>query len=330
MIVITGGAGFIGSALIWKLNTTGIDDILIVDHLGKNDKWKNLNNLRFKDYIDKSRFLHLLEKNKLKNRVKTIFHMGACSATTEKDADYLLENNYRYSVELVRWSIANKTRFIYASSAATYGDGSLGFSDNHQMIHRIRPLNPYGYSKQLFDRFILNEGLHNRVAGLKFFNVFGPNEYHKKEMRSVVHKFFPAAQAGKSIYLFKSHKRGYKHGMQKRDFIYIKDIVDIILFFMENRNQNGIFNAGTGEASSFKALATALYTAVGEKPKIRYRAMPTDLRNRYQYFTRADTQKLRAAGYTKAFMPLTEAVDDYVKNYLLQKDLYLGNSPQTT
>jgi len=325
MIIITGGAGFIGSALIWNLNSRGIDDILVVDRLGKGDKWKNLANLKFRDYIDKAELLSRLHKNYFSAPITAILHMGACSATTEQDADYLIANNYRYSVDLALWAIANNVRFIYASSAATYGDGSRGYNDNPKQISSLCPLNMYGYSKQLFDNFIVQKKLLNKIVGLKFFNVFGPNEYHKGDMRSILHKFFPDALAGKTIRLFQSHKKNCAHGMQRRDFIYIKDIVSIVDFFLINKNTNGIFNAGTGQSSSFLELITSLYKALNKKPKIKFRPMPNSLRNHYQYFTEANTDNLRIAGYKKQFTPLSEAVKDYVKNYLLTPNPYLTN-----
>ena len=328
MFIITGGAGFIGSALVWKLNSIGISDILVVDNLGSSDKWMNISNLSFTDYINKHQFRKLLNKGGLPDKIEGILHMGACSATTEKNAEYLMDNNYRYTAELAEWCINQNIRFIYASSAATYGDGTKGFSDAHEKLHELRPLNPYGYSKHLFDLYALKHGLLDRITGLKFFNVFGPNEYHKGEMRSVVHKFFPVVRSGKPVHLFKSHKEGIADGMQQRDFVYIKDVVDTVIFFLENGNTNGIFNIGTGTATSFKELITSMYCALGKKPKIRYKKMPESLQSRYQYYTCAEIEKLRDAGYGKKFTCCKDAVYNYINAHLIQDNPFIKTQPE--
>lgn len=326
MIIVTGGAGFIGSALIHALNEGGEEEILVVDRLGSGDKWKNLRPLAFRDIIDREAFLPLLEKNAF-GPVRAVLHMGACSSTTEPDADFLLRNNYGYSRELATCCATRGIRLVYASSAATYGDGSAGYSDDPALIPRLRPLNKYGWSKQLFDRFMLRAGMPGGAVGLKFFNVFGPNEYHKGEMRSVLHKFFPAARAGRTIRLFRSHRTGIAHGEQARDFVWIKDITALVLWFLEHPELTGIWNAGSGRAATFNELLGHLCRACGRKPKIRYVPMPTGLRDAYQYHTAADLTRLRAAGYTRPATPLGEAVSEYVQRYLLTADPYLGGRP---
>ena len=316
MIIVTGGAGFIGSALVWKLNNEGIDNILIVDHLGSSDKWKNLVSRRFEDYLHKSRFLEMVLEDRVGGDIEAVVHLGACSSTVERDADYLMENNYRYSRILAEWALRRKIRFIYASSAATYGDGSQGFSDVNRVSAGLRPINMYGYSKQLFDRWVLSNGLDEHVAGIKFFNVFGPNEYHKGEMRSVVHKAYGQVRDRGRVELFKSYRDGIEHGEQKRDFIYVKDCVDVLWWLIERRNVRGIFNLGTGRARSWNDLARAVFSAAGKPPVIDYIDMPESIRAQYQYFTEASMEKLRSAGYEKPFTSLEDAVTDYVSNYL--------------
>jgi len=246
--------------------------------------------------------------------------MGACSSTTERDADYLLRNNYRYTRVLCEWSLANKARFVYASSAATYGDGSQGYSDDDGATPTLRPLNMYGYSKQMFDLWALQLGLFNRIVGLKYFNVYGPYEDHKGDMRSVVHKSYGQIMASGTVKLFKSYKKRYKDGEQKRDFIYVKDAVDVTLYFAERRSPGGLFNCGTGEARSWNDLARATFAAIGKKPKIEYIDMPESLREKYQYFTQDDVTKLRVpGGYSKPFTSLENGVKDYVSSYLAVK-----------
>lgn len=317
MIVVTGGTGFIGSALIWALNRRGEDDILVVDHLRHTEKWKNLVGLRFTDYLDKSVFIDRLCRGQFGDRIRAILHMGACSATTEKDADYLMENNYRYTARIATWRESHPAcRLIYASSAATYGDGSGGYADDETALDQLRPLNMYGYSKHLFDLLALRRGWLKDIVGLKYFNVFGPNEYHKGDMRSVVNKAYPQVRDHGVIRLFKSHRPDYRDGEQLRDFIYVKDAVAMTLFFLERSGIGGIFNIGTGRARSWNDVAAALFKAAGQPLAIEYIPMPEDLQGKYQYHTCADLTKLRAAGWSQVCRDLDAAVDDYVRNYL--------------
>ena len=317
MIIVTGGAGFIGSNIIAALNDRGEDGILVVDHLGTGDKWKNLADLRFADYEHKDDFLAKLERVLFDYVVSAVFHIGACSSTTELDADYLMANNYEYSKKLAsRFADRDGVRIIYASSAATYGDGSRGYSDEHETVPKLRPLNIYGYSKQLFDLWALKTGFLNRAVGLKYFNVFGPNEYHKADMRSVAIRAYYQAKNSGYVRLFKSYRPDYRDGEQKRDFIYVKDAVRITLHFLDKPELNGIFNAGTGNPRNFNDLAAAVFSALGAKSAIEYIDMPEGLEQRYQYYTAADTSKLKASGFDCRFTPLEEAIRDYVVNYL--------------
>lgn len=316
MIIVTGGAGLIGSAVVWKLNQQGRDDIIIVDHLGSGDKWRNLAPLRFRDYIEKDRFLPLLEGSFGPEPIEAIIHLGACSSTTERDASYLVENNFEYSKRLAQYALKNGARFIYASSAATYGDGCLGFNDDESMLHRLRPLNAYGYSKQLFDLWLQQNGLLDKVVGLKYFNVFGPNEHHKGEMRSVVLKAYEQIMESDGMTLFRSHHPDYTDGEQLRDFVYVKDAASMTLFFLERSAANGIFNVGTGTARSWNDLAKAIFAAMGRAPNITYIDMPEHIRPRYQYYTCADPSKFLAAGYSEVCTSLEASITDYVGNYL--------------
>lgn len=325
MIVVTGGAGFIGSAVVWKLNQMGMDKITIVDELGKEEKWKNLNGLKFADFFHKDDFMGLVLQRKFPFKVSSVIHLGACSSTTEKDADFLMDNNVHYSQELAKFCLENGVRFIYASSAATYGDGSNGYNDDELKLDVLRPLNMYGYSKHLFDIWIKRNGLMDKVVGLKYFNVYGPNEYHKDDMRSVVHKAFEQVRDKGKVQLFKSYKENYKDGEQRRDFVYVKDAVDMTLFFLEKIDKNGIFNVGTGHAQTWVELVTTLFDAVGKPVNIEFVDMPENIRGKYQYFTEANMNKIRAAGYYKPIMNVSNGVTDYVKNYLL-KDVYFGMS----
>jgi len=322
MIVVTGGAGFIGSAIIAALNKRGITDILVVDELACDQKWKNLQNLIFADYVEKGDFLKMVTENKIDSNIKAVFHMGACSSTTETNASYLTKNNYEYSKLLAQWTTDANIRFIYASSAATYGDGAEGFSDNEEQIYILRPLNMYGYSKQLLDLWACRTGLLKKMVGLKYFNVFGPNEYHKADMRSFILKAFEQINAKGKVGLFKSCDPKYKDGEYVRDFIYVKDAIDMTLFFLDNPKINGLFNIGTGNAHSWNDMVKAVFAAMDKKPNIEYIDMPDSIRNQYQYFTQADMKKLHKAGYNKDTTTLEEAIKDYVRNYL-QKDGYL-------
>ncbi|MBI4340719.1 MAG: ADP-glyceromanno-heptose 6-epimerase [Candidatus Omnitrophica bacterium] len=312
-ILLTGGAGFIGSCLLWKLNALGFDDILVVDALDASEKWKNLLGKRFEDYLDRRQLLERIDQGALDDHVDTIIHLGACTSTTETDAAYLMENNYRYSRRLAEWALKRRKRFLYASSAATYGDGAHGYSDRDEETPRYRPLNMYGYSKHLFDLWVLKHALQRQFVGFKFFNVYGPNEHHKDDMRSVVHKGYGQVKATGKIRLFKSYHPKYKDGEQQRDFVYVKDAVDAIAFFLDRPALAGIYNLGTGKAQTWNDLANALFAALKRPPQIEYYEMPETLREKYQYFTQANIDKLRSAGYVEPFMNLRAGVADYVK-----------------
>ena len=319
MIIVTGGAGFIGSAIISTLNKRQITDILVVDELGTDERWKNLTNLSFADYVEKDDFLEMVVENKLSPPVEAVFHLGACTSTTQTNASYLVKNNYEYSKLLAQWASDANIRFIYASSAATYGDGSAGFSDDEGQIDKLRPMNMYGYSKQLFDLWARRTGLLKKIVGLKYFNVFGPNEYHKADMRSFVLKAFEQINTRRKVRLFKSYKAEFSNGGQMRDFLYVKDAVDMTLFFLDNPQLSGLFNIGAGKARTWNDLAAAVFAAMGRNAKIEYIDMPDSIRNQYQYFTEADISKLRRSGYDKEITSLEEAVTDYVQNYLHAK-----------
>lgn len=323
MYVVTGGAGFIGSALVWKLNRQGIDRILVVDELGQSEKWHNLAALSFLDYLHKDQFLSLIESDKWLERPKAVIHLGACSSTTELNVDYLWTNNFRYTRTLAQWCLARDVRFLYASSAATYGDGSQGYCDDEIRLTDLRPLNPYGYSKQRFDLWARESGALTRLAGFKFFNVFGPNEYHKQDMVSMVYKAFHQIRSSGKVRLFKSDRPEYADGGQQRDFVYVKDCVDVLWWFLEHPQANGLFNLGTGSARTWNDLAGAVFAALDLPPCIEYIDMPAALVGRYQYFTQADMTKLRQVGYAAEFASLKDAVRDYVVNYLATDDPYL-------
>jgi ADP-L-glycero-D-manno-heptose 6-epimerase len=323
MIIVTGGAGMIGSAFVWFLNTQGIDNIVIVDNLNTSEKWKNLITLRYRDYCHKDRLFHELENNPAYANCEAIVHLGACSSTTELNADYLMENNYRYTLKLATWALEHNVYFMYASSAATYGDGSLGFNDDHATIKALRPLNRYGYSKQFFDLKMLENGWEDKLVGLKFFNVFGPNEYHKGDMKSVVCKAYDQILQAGTLKLFKSYKPNYEHGGQKRDFIYVKDCVKTMGWLLNNRQVKGIFNVGTGQARTWNDVANGLFKAMKKSASIEYIEMPDSLKNQYQYFTEASMDKLKSMGYGVEFSSLEEAIEDYV-GYMGGENRYLG------
>lgn len=311
-IVVTGGAGFIGSNLVLALNERGEEKILIVDHLGSSIKWKNLLGLKFLDYLDRDDFLKLLEEDRL-GKIRAIFHLGACSNTTVTDLQYLYRNNYLYSIKLCEYAMKRDILFIYASSAATYGDGALGFRDDEELLDRLRPLNPYGFSKHLFDLWLLRRGLLGKVVGLKYFNVYGDREFHKGEMRSVVLKAYEQIKSEGKVRLFKSYDPRYEDGGQLRDFIYVKDAVDITLFFFENPQIKGLFNVGTGKARTFNDLVKAVFASLGLPPVIEYIEMPERLRKQYQYYTEADISKLKRVGYNRPIRSLEEGVREYVQ-----------------
>ena len=324
-ILITGGAGFIGSALVWELNRRGCENIVVCDRLSTDEKWKNLVPLKFADYIDGNDLLDAVQHSPAKlGRFDHVLHLGACSATTERDADYLMRNNYEFTKQLCQWSLANQTRFVYASSAATYGDGAHGMNDQDPDIHKLRPLNMYGYSKHLFDLHAKREGWLPKIVGLKYFNVYGPNEDHKADMRSLVHKACGQILATGKVQLFKSHRPDYKHGEQMRDFLYVKDAIRMTLHLAETASAGGLFNLGSGKAHTWIELATAIFTALGKEPVIEFIDMPEHLQSKYQYYTCADIAKLRASGFTQDITALTEAVRDYVQGYLVP-DKRLGD-----
>ncbi|HPT06630.1 MAG TPA: ADP-glyceromanno-heptose 6-epimerase [Candidatus Omnitrophota bacterium] len=317
MIVLTGGAGFIGSCFLWKLNAAGIDDIIIVDDFGNPDKKLNLIGKKYRDFIQKDAFLRLVTSDSLEPAT-CVIHMGACSSTIETDVDYLRRNNFEYSVRLAEWALRKKASFLYASSAATYGDGRFGYDDSNKNTLRLQPLSPYGESKQLFDQWVVKHGFNKRVTGFKFFNVFGPNEYHKKEMKSVICRNYYSLAAGNPMRLFKSYNPSYPDGTQKRDFVYVLDVIEAMYYFFCNPQNTGIYNLGTGKARSWNDLAAAIFCALGVPPSITYVDMPENIRAKYQYFTEATMDKMRRVGYTKPFRSLEESVADYCE-YLRRK-----------
>ncbi len=327
MIIVTGGAGFIGSNIIAELQDRGYKDLVVFDWLGHDDKYKNIAKRELFAVVnpeDATNFLHQHKKE-----IKAIIHMGAISATTETDVDLINASNNTLSWELWCFCRDYNKQFIYSSSAATYGDGSLGFDDNDEIsfLNSLRPLNPYGWSKAFFDRKIARELLEKRktpkqFAGLKFFNVYGPNEYHKGGQKSVVAHIFPDAQKNNEVKLFKSYHKDYKDGEQLRDFVYVKDCVDVILWLLENPKVSGLFNVGTGTPRSFYDLAKATFNALGKDEKIGFKDMPEELKGKYQYYTRADISKLRKLGYDKSMMTLEQGIKDYVVNYLNKEDPY--------
>lgn len=313
--IVTGGAGFIGSNIVAALNERGDDNILVVDDLASDEKWKNLVGLRFDEYMDRDTFRAALREGRLPS-ASAVFHMGACSATTETNAAYLADNNYQVTRELCAWALGCHARFIYASSGATYGDGSLGYSDDDAVTPTLRPLNMYGYSKHMFDLWALRHQALQDIVGLKFFNVYGPREDHKGDMRSVVHKAYGQIWDTGRVRLFKSGRPDYRDGEQVRDFVYVRDAVKVCLFFEQNRKVSGLFNVGTGTCRTWLDLARAVFAAMGREPQIEFIPMPEALEAKYQYHTEAETTKLRTAGYDAPFTTLEEGVADYVRSYL--------------
>ena len=325
MLLVTGGAGFIGSNVVAGLNEAGRSDIVVNDHLGADEKWRNLGKRQLADVVPPGELFGWLDNRKL----DAVIHLGAISDTTATDADLVIETNFRLSLRLLDWCASTRTPFIYASSAATYGDGEEGFSDGSspQTLRRLKPMNLYGWSKHLFDLAVAERNakgakLPPQWAGLKFFNVFGPNEYHKGEMMSLVAKRFDDAKAGKPVRLFKSHREGIADGEQKRDFIYVDDAVAVVLWLIDTPSVSGIFNVGTGKARSFRDLVLAMFRALGRKPNIEYIDMPPAIRDRYQYFTQSEVENLRRAGYNAGFTPLEDAVTQYVSGFLDGADRY--------
>lgn len=319
-VIVTGGAGFIGSAIVQRLNQLGETDVLIVDRLDETDKWKNLAPLRYADYVDADDFLQSLDELE---KTEVLLHLGACSATTERDAKFMMRNNYEFTKRLANWSVKSDVRFIYASSAATYGDGTNGMADGTEDLQNLRPLNVYGYSKHLFDSYARRNRLFEKIVGLKYFNVFGPNENHKGEMRSLVNKAFTQIQETGKLQLFRSANPAYKDGEFGRDFVYVKDVVEMTLHFIGN-SAGGLFNVGSGEMHTWNELAAAIFAALDLPPNIEFVEMPAHLHDRYQYHTQADLIKIRETGYDKPMTSLREAVADYVQNYLVP-DKFLGD-----
>lgn len=312
MIIITGGAGFIGANLVEELNRRGQDNILIVDHLGESEKWKNLVGLKYADYLDKTEFRTRLLDGYWGNDVSAVFHLGACSSTTERNMDYLMENNYRYTIDLAEWAVRHEVRFIYASSAATYGEGEMGFSDDDESTMQLRPLNGYAYSKHLFDLYAMRSELLKKIVGLKFFNVFGPKENHKGSMTSVVTQAIEQIKTTGAQRLFKSYRDDYAHGEQNRDFIYVKDCVRVMLDLMDRVDVNGLYNLGTGKARTWNDLARAVFSALNIPENIIYIDMPDHLQGKYQYHTQANMNKLSSQHINTNFPTLEESVRDYV------------------
>lgn len=335
MIVITGAAGLIGSAVVRELNRQGRFDLILVDHLDVGDKWMNLRSLRYIDYFEKDHFREFIfsglqgefpvdQASFNWNKIEVIIHLGANSSTTEKDASHLMDNNYRYSIELALLARSYNIRMVYASSAATYGDGEDGFDDSlTEDLHKLRPLNAYGYSKHAFDLYLQHEGFAEIFAGIKYFNVYGPGEYHKGEMRSVVHKAFAQIRDTGRMQLFKSYRDDYKDGEQKRDFLYVKDAARMTVHLaLQNKTAVGLFNAGSGIASTWLALGQAIFKAMDKDPQIDFVDMPDYLKPKYQYYTCAPIDRLRATGYDADVTPLEDAIIDYVKNYLTPGELH--------
>jgi len=325
MIIVTGGAGFIGSALVWQLNQLGRRDVVVVDELGKAEKWQNLAKRQLLTVLGIDQLKAWLPANA--GQIDAVFHMGACSSTTETDADYLMSNNVNYSIDLWHYCVENKIPFIYASSAATYGDGAAGYRDDPESLWQLRPLNKYGFSKHLFDQWVIQQKKTPPVwAGLKFFNVYGPQEYHKGSQASVVFHAYPQVKDQGKLRLFKSYRDGYADGEQKRDFVYVKDVVSVMVHLWQQGKHvtPGIYNVGSGQARTFIDLGRAVFSALGkESAEFSWIEMPESLRDQYQYFTEATLENLRAhAGYSQEMTSLEAGVKDYVQNYLVSKDAF--------
>jgi len=316
MIVITGGAGFIGSAIIQELNRRGRTDLIVVDDINHLEKEKNLTSIKYKKKISKAAFLKNVLNRDLQSS-EAIIHMGACSSTTETDENFLTKNNYEYTRHLATYAIERDIRFIYASSAATYGNGEMGYCDDELKLHTLKPINLYGESKHKFDLWAKDQGAFNCIVGLKYFNIFGPNEYHKASMQSMVRKGFFQARDKNKIRLFKSYRKEYKDGEQERDFLYIKDAVKMTLYFLDHPTLGGIFNVGAGKARNWNDLAAIIFKAIDRNPQIEYIPMPENMLDQYQYHTCSEMKKIQEAGYIKPILSLEESVTDYIKNYLI-------------
>ncbi|MBQ8571723.1 MAG: ADP-glyceromanno-heptose 6-epimerase [Kiritimatiellae bacterium] len=313
--IVTGGAGLIGSNIVNLLNERGEKDILVVDHLNHPEKQKNLDKLQFAEYMERDTFRAAFLANEI-GPALGVFHLGACSSTTETNQAYLDDNNTGYTIDLCKWCLANGARFVYASSAATYGEGEFGYSDSDEVTPKLQPLNLYGWSKQKFDLWAMENGVLDKIAGLKYFNVFGPGENHKGDMRSVVNKAYKQIGETGKISLFKSHREGYEDGGQDRDFVYVKDAARVTVWLYDHPEVGGIFNCGTGHARTWVDLAKAIFLGMRKEPNIEFVDMPMHLRDKYQYHTEAEMTKLRAAGCDIEFHQLEDAVIDYVRNYL--------------
>ena len=324
-VVVTGGAGRIGSAVVWGLNNRNLTNVWLVDDWTKSSlKARNVEGLSYDRTIGVDGFREMIRTNDEDcSAIRTVIHLGACSSTTEKDEDFLYDNNFLYTRELCEWSLGNQARFVYASSAATYGDGSAGMDDLDEDLSRLEPLNPYGWSKHKFDLWAKQQGVLDQIVGLKYFNVFGPNEEHKEFMRSVVSKSFEQISNSGEMTLFKSHRSEYRDGEQRRDFLYVKDAVNMTIWLAQNLESKGLFNLGNGVARTWLDLGNAIFAALGKEPRIRFVEMPELLRENYQYFTQAKIDKLRKCGYRDEMFSLEEAVRDYVTAYLVP-DLRLG------
>jgi ADP-L-glycero-D-manno-heptose 6-epimerase len=323
--VVTGGAGLIGSATIWGINNQNLENLWLVDWVEENSlKQRNLANLKYQRFLDAKLFRELIrEKSAELSEVKTIIHLGACSSTTETNEDYLDDNNFLYTKEVCEWALENNARFVYASSAATYGDGTMGMDDKEERIEKFKPLNLYGWSKHKFDLLAKKQGWFDKITGLKYFNVYGPNEEHKESMRSVVSKAYEQIAQTSKMSLFKSHRKEYRDGEQKRDFLYVKDAVQMTLWLVQNDQANGLFNLGNGQARTWLDLGKSIFSALKLQEKIEFVEMPLILQEKYQYFTEAKIEKLREHGYGYNLFSLEDAVQDYVNNYLVP-DLRLG------
>jgi ADP-L-glycero-D-manno-heptose 6-epimerase len=318
--IVTGGAGFIGCNLVKALNERGHTDIVVVDHLNHPGKQRNLDQLRYQSYYDKMEFRSMLRAGKAPS-VSAVFHLGACSSTLETDESYLTDNNFQYSVDLCEWSLKTGARFVYASSAATYGDGANGYVDDESVTAILKPLNAYGRSKQMFDMWAIKNSVITKIAGLKYFNVYGPGEDHKQAMRSLVNKAYAQVKSAGCIRLFRSHRPDYRDGEQERDFVYVSDAVAETLFFFDHPEISGLFNCGSGQARTWLDLARALFTSMERPAKIEFVDIPENIRANYQYHTEADLTKLRRVGYSGSFLSVEEGVRRYVTEYLNQTDI---------